>query len=197
MRERIETRRYFMPETEWLSVADVSECTGVPVETVRRYIRSHGIHLKVKKVHKRYLVHNESVAVFKQIRELYSDSKNVEEVEQILSSRGVPMTVTIENDDDEPMTVSMADELREIKKALIQQQQFNQDLLEELKRQKNYIENSIEKRDQRLIESLRVIKNENHEANLEIAPRKKKSGIFQRIFNKNQGPLFHEKHEKD
>lgn len=97
-----------MAEKEWLSVADVSEHTGVPVEAVRRYTRSHGIHLKVKKVHNWYLVHSESVAVFKLIRKLYSDSRNVEEVEQILSYRGVPMTVTIENDDDEPITVSMA-----------------------------------------------------------------------------------------
>jgi DNA-binding transcriptional MerR regulator len=181
-----------LAENEWLSVADISEKVGIPVETIRRYIRSHGVHMKVKKIHKRYVIHNESVTVFKQIRELYADGKNVEEVEQTLSSRGIPLTVTVKNDDDKPMTVNVADELQQIKQALEEQskaseeqKEFNKLLLERLEQQDRYIKESLESRDRALMESIRSFQEEK-QARIEVAAsvekEEKKKGFFSRLF---------------
>lgn len=181
-----------MAENEWLSVTEISEKMGIPVETIRRYIRSHGVHMKVKKIHKRYVVHNESMTVFQQIRELYSDGKNVEEVEQTLSIRGIPMTVTVQVDNDESMTVNVVDELLELKRMLQEQKNFNNEqvnfnnqLLERLDKQQTYIKESLEKRDQLLLESIRSVQEEK-KALLEIAAAKeseKKKGFFSRLFS--------------
>jgi DNA-binding transcriptional MerR regulator len=181
-----------LSENEWLSVSDISGKVGIPVETIRRYIRSHGVHMKVKKVHKRYVIHNDSVTVFKQIRELYADGKNVEEVEKALSSRGIAMTVTVKNDDDEPMTVNVADELKQINKALEEQnkaceeqKEFNKLLLEKLEQQERYIKESLENRDRALMESIRTIQEEKQariETGASSEKEEKKKGFFTRLF---------------
>lgn len=182
-----------MAGNEWLSVSDISEKIGIPVETIRRYIRSHGVHMKVKKIHKRYVVHSESLTVFKQIRELYADGKNVEEIEQTLSNRGVPMTVTVQLDDDEPMTVNVADELKRMNEKLEQQYQeqaeFNKVLLEQLQKQQTYIDEKLEKRDVLLVESLRVVMGERKAisetaVSVEEEQQQQKKGFFARLFGK-------------
>lgn len=183
-----------MTENEWLSVTEISEKIGIPVETIRRYIRSHGVHMKVKKIHKRYVVHDESMTVFQQIRELYADGKNVEEVEQTLSNRGIPITVTVQVDDDESVTVNVADEILGLKRMLEEQKKFNEDqmnfnkqLLERLDQQQIYIKESLEKRDQILLESIRTVQEEK-KALLEIAAaqegNKNRKGFFSKLFGK-------------
>lgn len=170
-----------MTDHEWLSVSEVSEKVNIPVETIRRYIRSHNVHLKVKKLHKKYYLHDEALTVVEQIRGLYAEGKNVEEVEEILSLKGVPMTLTVKNEDDERVTVHVADELKAIRQQLKEQNQFNIKLLEELKNQRDYIENSIEKRDRQLMELLK----ESQQARIEQAATQQKKGFFARLFGKS------------
>jgi DNA-binding transcriptional MerR regulator len=185
-------------EDEWLSVSDISEKVGIPVETIRRYIRSHGVHMKVKKIHKRYVVHGESLTVFKQIRELYADGKNVEEIEQTLTNRGVPMTVTVQLDDDEPMTVDVADELKRMNdnfEGKYQEQAEQIKLLAELvKKQQAYIDEKLEKQEQRseqrhqvLVESLKTsmeLRKSLIEAAATKVEEEPKKGFWARLFGK-------------
>lgn len=186
-----------MTENEWLSVSDISEKIGVPVETVRRYIRNHGVHLRVKKIHKKYEVHSGSLDVFKQIRELYADGKNIQEVEQTLSNRGVPMTITVNVHDDESMTVSVADELQRMNDRLEEQEKFNKEqaeyntlLLEELKNQREEMKHQIkalgEKLDLAKVETLRTMIEDRKEI-VETAAsveEEKKKGFWSRLFGK-------------
>jgi DNA-binding transcriptional MerR regulator len=181
-------------EDVWLLVSDISEKIGVPVETVRRYIRNHGVHLRVKKIHKKYEVHSESLDVFKQIRELYADGKNIQEVEQTLSNRGVPMTINVNVDDDESVTVSVADELQRMNEKLTQQEEFNKLLVEkldqqqaefkqELKQLERQLENKIE---QSKVEELRIMREE-RVAMIETSAtqeQQQKKGFFKRLFGK-------------
>jgi DNA-binding transcriptional MerR regulator len=153
-----------MTDTEWVTVSEASEKTHIPVETIRRYIRSHSVHLRVKKLGKKYHIHDESMTVLYRIRALYDQGKNIDEVEESLSASGIPMTITVQNDDESSMTVHVADELKDIKKELQeqrqlheQQKQFNMQLLQEIKNQQLYYEKKFEetKYDREFVGSLR------------------------------------------
>lgn len=190
-----------MTDNEWMTVSEASEKVNIPVETMRRYIRSHSVHLRVKKQGKKYLLHDDSMTVIKQIRALYDRSMNVDEVEETLSASGIPMTITVKNSNDEAMTVHVADELKEIKQALQEQKLFNQQqqehlqaqrefnklLLEQLKQQQEYIDRKLEVRDQRLLESIRAIQ-EVKQAQIEAAAAAKQEkdqrGFWIRLFNR-------------
>ena len=63
--------------------------------------------------------------IIKQIRELYSNGKKKNEIEDFLSAVGIPMTFTV-NNGDEQMTVNVADELLEIKQEILEQQKHNE-----------------------------------------------------------------------
>lgn len=180
-------------KNDWLSVADVNEKIGIPVETIRRYIRSHGVHLRIKKIHKRYLIHGDSLTVFEQIRGLYADGKNVEEVEQTLTNKGFPMTVNVQLDND-TMTVNVADELLELKQMLTEQQKvneqqiaFNKQLLQELEQQKQLLKKSFEKQDQKLIQTLRQgleVRKQIATGEEQAKERETRKGLFARLFGK-------------
>jgi DNA-binding transcriptional MerR regulator len=153
-----------MTDNEWLTVSEASKKINIPVETIRRYIRSHNIHLRVKKLGKKYFIHDESMTVIEQIRILYAEGKNTEEVEESLSASGVPLTITVKNDHDESVTVHVTDELQEIRKELQEQRQFNEQqkefnmqLLQELKNQRLFYEKKFDesKYDREFIGSLR------------------------------------------
>lgn len=181
-----------MTDNEWLTVSEVSEKINIPVETIRRYIRGHSVHLKVKKQGKKYFLHNDAMTVIKQIRAFYDRGMNADEVEENLSSSGIPMTITVKDDNDEAMTVHVADELKEIKRALKEQKQFNQMLLqkldqqnEHLQSQQDYIKQSLERRDQQLLESIRSVQ-EHKQAEIEAAANleESKKGFFARLFGR-------------
>lgn len=183
-------------KNDWLSVADVNEKIGIPVETIRRYIRSHGVHLRIKKIHKRYLIHSDSLTVFEQIRGLYADGKNIEEVEQALTNKGFPMTVNVQldNETNDSMTVNVADELLELKQMLTEQQKvneqqiaFNKQLLQELEQQKQLLKESFEKQDQKLIQTLRQgleVRKQIATGEEQAKERETRKGVFARLFGK-------------
>lgn len=91
---------------EWLSVTQLSERLGIPPETIRRYINRHSVHLYFKKVNKSYYIAETSIDVLLQIRNLYGDGKQSEEVEKALDRNGVPMSVNNESDLDNVMVAS-------------------------------------------------------------------------------------------
>lgn len=153
-----------MTDNEWFTVSEASEKVNIPVETLRRYIRSHHVHLRVKKIGKRYSIHNDSLNVMETIRELYSNGKNIDEVEESLSESGIPLTITVKDEHDESVTVHVADELLEIKQALDEQKQaydeqkqFNEKLWEQLEKQHIYYEQKFEelKYDRDFVHSLK------------------------------------------
>ncbi|MES5943924.1 MULTISPECIES: MerR family transcriptional regulator [unclassified Bacillus cereus group] len=160
-------------ENEWITVSEVSERSGIPVETIRRYIRTHGHHLKVRKLHKKYHLHDECMTVIDQIRNLYAQGKNVNEVDQALSNAGVPLTITVEPNVHDSHEQHEHDErleniLIEMQKKLDQQQEFNRLLLDRLDHQQKYIEDRLENRDRMLMESIRQLQEEK-QARLKVA----------------------------
>lgn len=164
---------------EWLYVVEIEKQTGIPDATIRRYIRTHGHHLQIKKRGKSYLIANESLTGIKKIRELYDKGKQSEDVEEILRRMNMPVTITV-TDDEKEVTISASEVLVQLQKDMNEQKKFNQSLLETLQKQQDYINQKLEERDRKLIESLR----EFSEAKKEIASGKeeKKKGFFTRLF---------------
>ncbi|SEP17399.1 hypothetical protein [Paenibacillus sp. OV219] len=80
---------------EWLTVAQVGKLADIPPETVRRYINRHSHHLQVKKNHKSYQIADSCVPVFSQIRTLYEEGKQADEVEAALAKAGRPTIVSV------------------------------------------------------------------------------------------------------
>lgn len=101
---------------EWISVSEVAKKTNIPEATVRRYIREHGFHLRVKKGHKSYQIYHESIDTLNQIREMYGKGLNMDEVNNMLADNK-PMIITV-NEQDERMAVNVAEALMELKRSM-------------------------------------------------------------------------------
>lgn len=166
-----------MGEQQWLDVSDAAKKTNIPAETVRRYIRDHGVHLKIKKSGKYYYVHNEAIDVIKQIRQLYSDGKKKNEIEEALSTAGIPMTITVDHDGERTI-VNMAGKILKMEKEIAeqrqQQQQFNEQqqqllmqLIQELarKHEQNSIESSSHEQVNDVLEKVQETLSEQPENN--------------------------------
>jgi DNA-binding transcriptional MerR regulator len=146
---------------KWFTIAEADKETGVPHQTLRRYLANHSHHLLMKKKHKSYLVAEESIPTLKKIRELYSDGKTIEEVDSILANMGIPMNVTIE-DDEKQVSINIGESLLQLQQDMKEQKEFNEKLLrvvheqnEKLAEQQKYIATSLEKRDGDLMRALR------------------------------------------
>jgi hypothetical protein len=77
-----------------ISVNDLANELAIPAGTLRRYLRQHAHLLDVSKVHKSYVIAEESIGVLKQIREEYSKGLSSEEVENRLLGSGAQRTAT-------------------------------------------------------------------------------------------------------
>ncbi|PFK03453.1 hypothetical protein COI96_00040 [Priestia megaterium] len=180
--------------SEWFTVPQTSEKTGIPQQTLRRYIASHAHLLRIKKEHKAYQLHKECLDVLARIRELYGKGKNSEEVDKILASEGVPITVEVVSETGEQESTDLSEVMMDIKQALDEQKEFNKQLLDKFKEQEEllvaqqkYIDEKLKQRDEQLMLSMREIQ----EAKLLASPTKeditteeKKDSWFIRLFKK-------------
>src|SRR5699024_9578945 len=74
-------------------------------------------------------------------------------------------------------------ELQELKKKFEKQEQFNEALLQKLEEQNQYINESINKRDHQLLDTMNEIQHAKIEAS---AAEEKKKGFWSRLFSKNK-----------
>lgn len=94
----------------WLTVSEVSERTDIPPETVRRYLTRHSLHLQSKKGHKSYQIAESCIPVLIQIRTLYAEGKQADEVETALARSGRPTIVSV-NEYGESVNVNVVESL--------------------------------------------------------------------------------------
>lgn len=128
---------------EWQKLALVVKQTGIPHQSLLRYIKRHSVHLQLKKEHKSYLLHKDSLPIIHQIRKHYEQGLTESEVEKELSMSGIPVVLEI-NEDTENGIGTVGNVLNEIQQTLHhmdeKQGKFNQELLERLESQQAYIE---------------------------------------------------------
>lgn len=177
--------------SEWYSVMDMAEKTGIPHQTLRRYMTSHSHLLKMKKQHKAYQIHEECIDTFNKMRELYSDGKTQEQVDSVLASTGITVTIDMPNENGEQVSVNVASVLVNIQDKMNEQENHIKELTESIRmqskqidQQQQYIKESLEMRDRLLMESLK----ESQETRKQIAvaeEEKKKGGFWSRLFGGN------------
>lgn len=68
----------------WLTLSKIEIETEIPYVILRRYIRGHGHHLKMKKQKSGYLIAKEFISKLLKINLYYQEGKSFEQIEEIL-----------------------------------------------------------------------------------------------------------------
>lgn len=102
---------------EWLTIREVERHTGIPERSIRRYIELHGIHLRVKKHHRSYLVAAEDLPLLTKIRDYYAAGWRSERVEEALAKSGGPVTITVTEREGLP-AMTVAEALMDLRRAV-------------------------------------------------------------------------------
>lgn len=161
-------------ENEYFTVAEIEKETKIPHQTIRRYMKIHGHYLVMKKSHKSFLIHQNSINTLNRIRSLYSEGKNSKEVDDFLSNNGFALHLDNENihgPNHEHVKNDVPDMLLELKQGMVilhekmnEQENFNRLLLEKvieqnekIEFQQKYIDERLIKRDEVLLSSLREV----------------------------------------
>jgi uncharacterized protein (UPF0210 family) len=183
--------------SKWFTVSEIEEKTNIPHQTIRRYIKAHGHHMNLKKKHKSYLVNDESIKIITDIRQMYSDGMNSEQVDNQLINRGIPMNLRVE-DTHEHVNINVPETLLDMKKSMellhekmSEQEKINKMLVQKiseqdeiLKKQHEYLENEISNRDAALVSSIKEIL-ESKKAIAAAADLPKKSRKWYQFWLKN------------
>lgn len=150
-------------EKEWFTVAEMEKETNIPHQTIRRYIKAHGHHLHLKKQHKSYFINSSSIEVILKIRKMYSDGKTSESVDEVLANSNIPMTIDLEKD-NEQVSIHVPKMLQELNnnivamnEKMVKQEEFNAELLEQVRKQQKYIDERLSKRDEALIKAMNEV----------------------------------------
>lgn len=171
-------------EKKWFSVLEVEKQTGIPNQTIRRYINNHGVYLNPKKQGKGYYLSDESIKVIQEIRKLYEEGMTAQLVNDTLLEKNIPMTIIV-NEGEEKVSVQVSQALRDLKKSMDErvdeQNEIIRSLVEQIKKQQEYIDNKLEERDQKLITAIR----ENQEAKQQTAISQEKKSWVSRLFKFN------------
>lgn len=183
-----------MSEEKWHSVAEMSELTEIPQQTLRRYMNNHKHLLQMKKQHRNYLISEESHEPLKKMRELYQRGWTTDQVNEEMATSGIPITIDYEDESSgEQVRIPASEVFSDIKKALEKQGEFNEKMemnqekmlemframsekLDEQQRiiveQQRIIQESLEKKDQQQLIELEEEKEE----------EPKKSSWFKKLF---------------
>lgn len=134
----------FMMENnqEWISVNDLAKKVDISENTLKRYIRRHEQFLTVKQGNRsKYFIHSDSVKIIKQIKKLYNDNMNEEEVNKNLQASGVPLIITVSTDNNgvEPLSMNILDTMNGLHERLEQLEQINKNQSEQLEKLKGLV----------------------------------------------------------
>ena len=171
---------------EVLTITRLSELSGIPNSTCRRYLNVFEAFFLLKGGSrlKRYEPH--SVEILKRIKHLYDEGRDTQEIYYILQGE-FPMVIDGEEQRKREQTsvvttLATSEDVEEIKKALEEQREFNKMLLSRLDQQQEYIRESIDRRDRELTQAIR----ESQRARLDVttAEQGETKSFWERLFGK-------------
>ncbi|MFB9758865.1 DUF3967 domain-containing protein [Ectobacillus funiculus] len=122
-------------EKEWIAVNDLSKKIEVSENTLKRYIRRHEQFLKIKQGNRsKYFIHSDSIKIVRQIKKMYNNNMNEEEVNKQLQASGIPLVITVPKDDNgtESLSLNILDTMNSLHERLGQLEQINKNQSEQL-----------------------------------------------------------------
>lgn len=117
-----------MNHTEWKTIRETSQETGLGESTIRRYIQYHELYIQIKRVARnRLFVSNESIPVIKKIANLYDQKMTRNEVEKLLRNQEI-MTVVVTNNESNENTLTVKDYFVNTERHLMRLSEENMEL---------------------------------------------------------------------
>lgn len=167
---------------EWLTINELSERTGIPDSTIRRYITKFSDFFVVKGGNRSKRYEDTAVEVLLRIKDLYDKGYETEQTYNALL-KVFPQIIDPEETEESSSLPALAtsDDIIEIKQMLKAQQEFSNRLLDRLSKQEEYIRNSLERRDQRLMQAITDSMNERK---LLLESKQEDKSFWQRLFKK-------------
>src|SRR3954454_25177340 len=164
--------------SKYLTIAELAEQADIPNSTCRRYLTSFESFFLVKGGSRLKKYEASAVDVLKRIKQLYEEGQDTNEIHNSLVS-DFPLVVNDDEHEKKEQAVTVpglatSEDIAEIKKALDEQKQFNQTLLEQLEEQYLYYEKKFEelKHDREFVSSL---KNSMEQRKIESAEHQNKT----------------------
>ena len=171
-----------------LTVKEVANLLDETPNVIRNWMKELKRHIPTVKNESGYNVFGEeAIKRLKEIQHLHRDRNySIKQVEHYYDTSGDAYKPL----DKETFDAKFADEIKELREHIKslkehseQQEAFNKALIQKLEEQTNYINDRLEERDKRLMESIREVQ----EVKKLVAPAKeeeKKKGFFARLFGK-------------
>lgn len=98
-----------MMNNGYLTIQNIAEETDIPASTIRRYLEQHNHTLRTKKSGRgAWLLQKEDISLIKEIRACYERKMSSSEVEDYLLQSGQPLTITIDDEQEQVITPANA-----------------------------------------------------------------------------------------
>ena len=137
---------------------DVADMLGVQESTVRKYaslLEDFGYsYLKNEHGHRAFF--DRDLIVLRKMLSLKNDADmTLEEAVKSVVAWNKGSDIAVSDTEEKPYSVRYSDLVEEFKAFQQQQMEFNKELIQEIRHQREYIENRLEERDRLLLESMR------------------------------------------
>ncbi len=153
---------------QYLTMKELKEALpDIPENSLKRYLQEHAEYINFKKEHNRYKVQASEVEKLKFIRKLYSDGLKKEEVTAKLEEAGIPVIITVDNEEESTSTslMNVNHELTDMKKLvsfLVQQNEQSRLSQNKIREQNKQLIHEVQELKQ-TIEELRRAQEQGHE----------------------------------
>lgn len=163
---------------EWIAIAEIAKRLNLAENTARRYTHLFSEFLKERKFGRTTKYTLDAIEVISQISVLYGQGLTTEEIKRKLLNE-LPQIVEIHEEERQVSAASASsyEMLQQIMAEQIEQKEFNKRLLEKLAEQQRYIEQSLERRDSDLMQTLRLLSAAKEE-------KKESSSFWSKIFGR-------------
>lgn len=164
-----------------LTVKEAAQHINESPHVIRNWMRELKNHIQTKKGDNNYHYFDKvAIERLMLIQKLTREQGySLKQVEYYLATGDDPLQPETKPENDN----EILNELQELKKKFEKQEQFNEALLQKLEEQNQYINESINKRDQQLLDTMNEIQHAKIEAS---AAEEKKKGFWSRLFSKNK-----------
>ncbi|UYX55709.1 hypothetical protein M3Y14_30955 (plasmid) [Bacillus thuringiensis] len=136
---------------KWLTIYEIEKETKIPYVTIKRYIRLHGHHLKIKKQSNSYLIANDFIPLLLKLQLYYQEGKDINQIEEVLSSTCVLPEIKIDYQ-EKSMVVHVTETLIHMNASLIDLNRKYDAIVNSFEKQKEYMEKKFKERDEILLQ---------------------------------------------